>query len=137
MSEVRFHRVGVEDEALLSSIDEAFESAEEHRGGSALIEQLAARDVTEFCQELSSTGGVWAAYIGGEVVGWALIQDRVILTMFVRPENRRQGVGSKFVKHLLESDLPPIDAFALPGDRAMKSLYESIGWKARLLTMRG
>jgi GNAT superfamily N-acetyltransferase len=137
MSEVRFHRVGVEGEALLSSIDEAFESAEEHRGGRALIEQLAARDVTEFCRELSSTGGVWAAYIGDEVVGWALIQDRVILTMFVRPENRRQGVGSKFVKHLLESDLPPIDAFALPGDRAMKSLYESIGWKARLLTMRG
>jgi hypothetical protein len=32
---------------------------------------------------------------------------------------------------------PPLDAFALPGDRAMKSLYESIGWKARLITMRG
>jgi hypothetical protein len=30
-----------------------------------------------------------------------------------------------------------VDAYALPGDRAMKSLYESIGWKARLLTMRG
>ena len=28
-------------------------------------------------------------------------------------------------------------AWALPGDRATKSLYESVGWKARLLTMRG
>ena len=31
----------------------------------------------------------------------------------------------------------PLDAFALPGDRATKSLFESLGWKARLLTMRG
>ncbi len=137
MTEVRFHRVGVDSEELLSSIDAAFESIEKERGGSALIEQLGARDITEFCQDLASTGGVWAAYLEETVIGWALIQDRVILTLFIDPLMRRQGIARRFINHLLESDVPPVDAFALPGDRAMKSLYESIGWKARLLTMRG
>jgi GNAT superfamily N-acetyltransferase len=137
MSEHRFHRVGVESGELLESIDLAFDTIEDERGGLALIEQLGARDLTEFCQGLAATGGLWAAFEGDQVVGWALVQDRVIITIYVRPEDRRNGIARAFVQHLLESDLPPIDAYALPGDRAMKSLFESIGWKARLLTMRG
>jgi hypothetical protein len=50
---------------------------------------------------------------------------------------RRTKIATTMVRTLLESATPPVDAYALPGDRAMKSLYESIGWKARLLTMRG
>jgi hypothetical protein len=38
---------------------------------------------------------------------------------------------------MAQSANPPVDGLALPGDRATKSLYESFGWKARLLTMRG
>lgn len=137
MPDVRFHRVGVESEVLLTSIDEAFESLESDRGGKALLDQIGARDVTEFCQDLASTGGLWSGFLGDELVAWALIQDQIILTIYVLPSFRKQGIARAFINHLLESDSAPIDAYALPGDRAMKSLYESIGWKARLLTMRG
>jgi GNAT superfamily N-acetyltransferase len=137
MPGTRFHRVGVESEELLSSIDAAFSSTEFDRGGLALVEQIDAQNVTEFCQELASVGGLWAAFQDEKLVAWALVQDRVIIGVFVLDEFRRQGVAKAFIQHLLETDNPPVDAFALPGDRATKSLYESIGWKARLLTMRG
>ncbi len=60
-----------------------------------------------------------------------------IEAIYVAHGFRRQKVATILVKTLLASDTPPVDAYALPGDRAMKSLYESLGWKARLLTMRG
>lgn len=137
MTDLRFHRVGVESEELLVSIDEVFSALESDRGGSALIDQLAARDLTAFCQDLSAVGGLWACFSDEAIVAWALVQDRIILALYVMPARRRQGIAKSFVAHLLESDFPPVDAYALPGDREMKSLYESIGWKARLLTMRG
>jgi GNAT superfamily N-acetyltransferase len=137
MTEFRFHRVGVESEELLTSIDEAISALQSDRGGLALIEQIGARDTTEFCQDLSAIGGLWGCYAGETLVAWALVQDQIILSLFVLPEFRRRGIARQFILHLLEGDVPPLDAYALPGDRAMKSLYESIGWKARLLTMRG
>ncbi len=137
MTDLRFHRVGVESEELLSSIDEVLTALETDRGGLALIDQLGARDVTAFCQDLSAIGGLWACFAGETIVAWALVQDQIILALYVVPAYRRQGIAKSFVTHLLESDNPPVDAYALPGDREMKSLYESIGWKARLLTMRG
>ena len=43
----------------------------------------------------------------------------------------------QLLHELVVGENPPKDGYALPGDRGMKSLYESLGWKARLLTMRG
>ena len=57
--------------------------------------------------------------------------------IYVAHDFRRQKIATTLVRALLSGDSAPVDAYALPGDRAMKSLYESIGWKARLLTMRG
>ena len=60
----------------------------------------------------------------------------MLAALYVAPARRREGVGSRLARAVLESDGAPSDAWALPGDRATKSLYESLGMKARLLTMR-
>jgi len=49
---------------------------------------------------------------------------------------RRRGIASAFIVALRASGVEVVDARALPGDRGTKSLFESLGWKARLLTMR-
>jgi GNAT superfamily N-acetyltransferase len=73
----------------------------------------------------------------GAIVGFALYRDRVVETLYVDRHFRRQGIARSMLGALRELANPPLDAYALPGDRATKSIYESIGWKARLLTMRG
>lgn len=61
--------------------------------------------------------------------------------VYVNERHRQQGIGpqlgSAAIK-LLEARawLRSIDVLALPGDRALKSLLERSGFKARLLTMR-
>jgi GNAT superfamily N-acetyltransferase len=72
-----------------------------------------------------------------ELRGFGLLRGHVVEAIYVDHDFRRHRFATKLMKTLLSSDDPPLDAYALPGDRAMKSLYESIGWKARLLTMRG
>ncbi len=69
--------------------------------------------------------------------GFALVRHGVIHALFVEHSKRRQGIARELVTILIAKDGLVVDALALPGDRATKSLYESIGWKARLLTMRG
>ena len=54
-----------------------------------------------------------------------------------RSQRRRERVATTLLHALVAGERPPKDGYALPGDRGMKSLYESLGWKARLLTMRG
>jgi hypothetical protein len=61
----------------------------------------------------------------------------VVEGVFVDHDQRRRGVATTLLKSLMAGEGPPKDGLALPGDRGMKSLYESLGWKARLLTMRG
>jgi GNAT superfamily N-acetyltransferase len=60
--------------------------------------------------------------------------------LYVVPEQRRRGLG----RALLDAALPwlerngalDVDALALPGDAATKSLLETTGFRARLLVMR-
>ena len=72
----------------------------------------------------------------GQVVGLAVRSGTVIAALYVVPAHRGGGVAREMVTGLLARGDAPEDAWALPGDRATKSLYESLGWKARLLTMR-
>jgi RimJ/RimL family protein N-acetyltransferase len=60
---------------------------------------------------------------------------------FVDDEMRHRGHGPALAAEALRwldahDEVRHIDALALPGDRAMKSLLEKAGFKARLLTMR-
>jgi GNAT superfamily N-acetyltransferase len=72
----------------------------------------------------------------GRVIGFAVRRDDVIAALYVEPARRGEGIARSMVNALLARAEPARDAWALPGDRATKSLYESLGWKARLLTMR-
>jgi hypothetical protein len=65
------------------------------------------------------------------------VRDGVVEGVFVDPRRRRQHVATELLRAVTMGEGAPRDGYALPGDRGMKSLYESLGWKARLLTMRG
>ncbi len=135
-------RSATPDDDVDSLLQGALARARHARGGSALVEQLwgpAASD--EFIREAVARdvaeGRVWVALRDGELVGAALVEARCIRGLWVAPDHRRQGVATSLLSALLQRPDAPRDAWALPGDRATKSLYESVGWKARLLTMRG
>jgi GNAT superfamily N-acetyltransferase len=83
-----------------------------------------------------SSGGLFVAREHHTVVGFALRRDGVLEAVYVKKHSRRQGIARALINTVISSSSEPLDAYALPGDRATKSLYESFGWKARLLTMR-
>jgi len=95
------------------------------------------QDLETFVDTLVSHGALWGAIEDGRPVAFAIVRDAVVEAVYVAPPARRRGVATQVLTTLLALSDPPLDAYALPGDRATKSLYESIGWKARLLTMRG
>jgi ribosomal protein S18 acetylase RimI-like enzyme len=108
------------------------------RGGEALLVTIAAGMAPEqLVDHFISLGDLWSARDAEELVGFALCRFGVVEALYVERHRRRQGVARAMLDTLRALTVPPVDALALPGDRAMKSLYESIGWKARLLTMRG
>ncbi len=122
--------------------DAAYHRALSARGGVALLEQMwgseIGRDeVREGLARRVAAGDVWVALDGDVVVAGVLIADQCVQAVWTQPTHRRRGVASLVLAHALNSDAAPVDAWALPGDRATKSFYESVGWKARLLTMRG
>ncbi len=82
--------------------------------------------------DFTRTATIWTV---GDVDAFMVVRDRVILALYVRPEKRRRGIGRELVRSARAIEPPAHDALVLPGDRAMKSLFESIGWKARLLTL--
>jgi GNAT superfamily N-acetyltransferase len=59
--------------------------------------------------------------------------------LYVKPDQRRQGVGRLLAGQLIEwcqaKGAGSIDAKALPGSRAVKSFFEAEGFTARLLVM--
>lgn len=99
------------------------------RGASTVLEGLG--DLSSLC----ARGALWLG-TDEDPVSLAVLEDGVVKILFVTPERRRRGVGRETLLQLREAAYA-VDAWALPGDRASKSLYESIGWRARLLTMRG
>jgi GNAT superfamily N-acetyltransferase len=107
------------------------------RGGVAMMATVS--ESTPYEQLLAAVvaaSSLWI-YHDDQLKGFALCRGQLIEAIYVAHDFRRQKIATTMVRALLESATPPVDAYALPGDRAMKSLYESIGWKARLLTMRG
>jgi GNAT superfamily N-acetyltransferase len=108
------------------------------RGGVALLHTLSGgSDVDELLKIVVASSSLWDVRDKDELRGFGLLRGHVVEAIYVDHDFRRHRFATKLMKTLLASDDPPLDAYALPGDRAMKSLYESIGWKARLLTMRG
>ena len=117
--------------------NEALHNVLKHRGGSALVSTIAENVAPEsLLAHLIRDRHVWFAREDETLKGFVVVRRQVIEALYVAPRYRRQGVASALLNALHDVDLAPVDALALPGDRGTKSLYESIGWKARLLTMR-
>jgi GNAT superfamily N-acetyltransferase len=109
-----------------------------HRGGLELYLTIR-RDVDddELLAHVVASGAVWTIGDDQALLGFALVRDEVVECLFVDHQRRRERVATELLNALVAGENPPKDGYALPGDRGMKSLYESFGWKARLLTMRG
>ena len=109
-----------------------------HRGGPELYNTIR-RDADDeaLLTELVASRVIWTIADEERVLAFALVRDEVVEGVFVDHEHRRRRVATTLLKTLVAGEEPPKDGLALPGDRGMKSLYESLGWKARLLTMRG
>jgi GNAT superfamily N-acetyltransferase len=123
---------------LTSLWTSALSEAAKKRGGPELLRTIRG-DVPhdQLLEHLIANHYLWCASEQDAALGFVLTRDRVVETLYVDRHHRRQGIARTMLQELRESPNPPLDAYALPGDRAMKSIYESIGWKARLLTMRG
>jgi GNAT superfamily N-acetyltransferase len=125
-------------EALSNLWSSALAEAARKRGGPALLATVRGEVPEEqLLDHLIASNCLWSASDGDDAVGFALCRDRVVEALYVDRHHRRQGIARLMLNELCASSCSPLDAYALPGDRAMKSIYESIGWKARLLTMRG
>ena len=108
-----------------------------HRGGNELYVTIGGENAPdELLDQLVAAGAIWT--IGDDqLAGFAVVRDDVVEAIFTAPDARRQRVATSLLEALVALPAPPSDGYALPGDRGTKSLYESFGWKARLLTMRG
>jgi hypothetical protein len=129
-------------DAVTTDLEQLWHSAlkrmESHRGGPELMATISGDVASEdLLASLVHDGAVWTIGNGVHVAGFAVVRNDVVEGIFITPNSRRQHVATSLLNALVASPQPPRDGFALPGDRGMKSLYESFGWKARLLTMRG
>jgi hypothetical protein len=126
----------VSDE-LLALFSDATNAATHHRGGAAMLESVLSSDEPEaFLRNAIARNEVWIARTDQGIVGFALCRNSLIEAVYVGKASRRQGVATQLITAIIHATDQPLDAYALPGDRATKSFFESLGWKARLLTMR-
>ncbi|HTZ07795.1 MAG TPA: GNAT family N-acetyltransferase [Acidimicrobiales bacterium] len=133
---------------------EALDRLQEQRGGAL----LARRELGLVARALVRPGGmdrlladarrrIVVSCLDGVVVGLALGRVEevggasigIIEGCYVEPPARRAGAGRALVGALVDwfgaAGCRGVDAGALPGDRAAKSLLEASGFKARLITM--
>lgn len=110
------------------------------RGGSAeesLSAALADPNTMLWC-------GVWEEAVVGYAIASASIEgDAEIVTitdLYTTPQARDVGVGEILLETMIEWSSArrarAIDAYALPGARESKNLFERLGLTARLITVR-
>ena len=123
---------------VLSLLEEAQSALGAKRGGDDLETTIIGdTPIDAVLDGFVANRELWLARVEHELRGLTIVRSDVIVAVYVTPAFRRQGVARAKWTTVLASADRPRDAYALPGDRATKSLFESIGWKARLLTMRG
>ncbi len=83
--------------------------------------------------------GVVVGLAAGTVGGLGARRVGQVECCYVEPAARAVGVGGALVQGLLEwfaeAGCTDVDAIALPGDRSSKQLFETSGFKARLLVL--
>jgi GNAT superfamily N-acetyltransferase len=114
-----------------------------HRGGRALLVDWMrterVQNEEELFLSLVKEQRLAAYFEDDELVGCVAVSGDVqhwfIAGIFVLELHRRRGYGSALMAHCHATWPDLKDAWSLPGDGPTKSLYESMGWKARQLTM--
>ncbi len=133
--ELRISRCDLVSKELNELFSEFVVAALAHRGGTALIDELFDDNKRDLAV-LVERDCVWKISRSEELAGFAVVQGFTLMALMVKPTVRRQGIARAALQLLLR-EMPNLrDGLSLPGDRSTKSLYESVGWKARLLTMR-
>lgn len=129
------------DDDIVTLASRAIEGLATTRGGAALRRDLeavcGADSPTGIIESLSQTRSLLCARQDGCVIGLLAVTHVApctIIGVYVDESDRRRGVGGALVR-AARTEFGAHDGWASPGDRATKSLYESAGWKARLLTM--
>lgn len=137
-----------DDVALVALATGARASTREQRGGSALLGDLGLDgDITSpRTESLDDSAAVWCASIDDVVIGYLAAElDRTtrvvtIREVWVESEAREVGAGEALVSAALAwaiaEGATAVDAFALPGARSVKNLYERLGLTARAITVR-
>jgi GNAT superfamily N-acetyltransferase len=127
------------DELVIAALDEVAQQ----RGGTQLLREILAdahaTARSDVATSLARVGRLIGAFDGPDLIGIAGLTDGptpCIAGVYVAPAHRRRGVGLALVSYA-DTEHGAKDAWALPGDRATKSLYEKVGWRARRLTMSG
>ena len=105
------------------------------------------RGATDLAREVVLASGTWlVAETGGTLVGAALVDlvgrtRPTMLCVAVHPGARGIGVGTalleEFRRQVREAGGTAVDAYALPGDRETKNLYERAGIAARMIIASG
>ncbi len=133
--------IQVADGALGPLVERALSDLRSHRGGAqleneilALLPSGAGKSLVDLLLENQCVQGAYREEVLAGILVCSL-DSRCIVGIYVDRDFRRQGVAQALVRDALGRDSAPVDAWVLPGDRAMKSLFESAGWKARRLTM--
>ncbi|MFI5035259.1 MAG: GNAT family N-acetyltransferase [Acidimicrobiales bacterium] len=122
-------------EELRQLWDAALSALAATRGGPELLAEALPTSPDPLAA-IVAEGGLFLERRDDVVIGFAVVRECTIVGVYVTPAARGGGVARAMATDLFAMAEPPRDALALPGDRAMKSLYESLGLKARLLTMR-
>jgi GNAT superfamily N-acetyltransferase len=141
MVEIRLAELTLDEEALTGLLAEAKTVLGALRGGEAFVDDSG--DLSGSLPSAVQEGRVWVALEGGIVVGAAMVWidgSKGWLGAWVQRSSRQSGRGRSLaataLRWLDQHGVASIDAYALPGDRATKQLFESLGFKARLLVMR-
>lgn len=128
------------------------EAAEEHgdRRGASLryrllggaLEAAIGGSPEELAARLGDgTSAAMLAHSSDGAIGFALYDPRhaLLQLLYVAVDHRRQGIGSVLVSAveaaLAEASAPSLTVVASAGDRAEKSLFEALGYRAELLAM--
>lgn len=143
MIEARIRSLDGGDLQLIAPLrSDARSAVSSERGGAALLADLASSD------DDSGSDVAWCATlddvpIGHLVARVAGVGDARVVTireLWVDPEARGIGAGEGLVSAALAwalaEEAMAIDAYALPGSRETKNLFERLGLTARLLTVR-
>ena len=122
----------------------------DQRGGERFLASLEPRatDPASLLRDLDDDRTmVWCGTFDDVVVGYAvarLVDDDAatiarVTELYIEPEVREVGVGealmSAAIAWAIASGAAGIDAYALPGARETKNLFERLGLTARLITV--